>query len=416
MTGLLGKSANIGHIIRYGFISLVFAAVSLASVAAQARYASIVVDYETGKVLHAVNADTRNYPASLTKMMTIYLAFEAIRKGQLTMDRKLTVSARAAGARPSKLGLKRGETITVREAILALITKSANDVAVVIAEAIAGTERKFGRLMTKKARALGMKRTNFRNASGLPNRRQLSTARDMSILARKLLADFPSRYRLFSTKQFEFNGRRYKNHNSLLINYPGADGMKTGYTRASGYNLVVSAHRHGHRIIGVVFGGKSARARNSHMRRLLNRSFAKLTPSKPKTGPVAQQKPEKQAPKKPAGVPAAALAMSVPKPLRKPSTPRLQNTGGKAGWSIQVGAFKAKAPARRAAKRAARQLSGKHRGTRVLILPTKLGDELIYRARLVGLSQNSATEACRRLKSRRVSCVPVPPQRGDTKS
>ncbi len=411
MTVLLGKSANKGHIIRYGFISLVFAAVSLVSVAAQARYASIVVEYETGKVLHAVNADTRNYPASLTKMMTIYLAFEAVRKGQLTMDRKLTVSARAAGARPSKLGLKRGDTITVRDAILALITKSANDVAVVIAESIAGSERKFGRLMTKKARELGMKRTNFRNASGLPNRRQLSTARDMSILARKLLADFPARYRLFSTKQFEYNGRRYKNHNSLLINYPGADGMKTGYTRASGYNLVVSATQNGNRIIGVVFGGKSARARNSHMRRLLNRSFAKLTPSNPKTGPVA-----KQAPKKPAAVPAAAFAMSVPKPLRKPSTPRLQNTGGKAGWSIQVGAFKAKAPARRAAKRAARQLSGKHRGTRVLILPTKLGDELIYRARLVGLSQNSATEACRRLKSRSVSCVPVPPQRGDTKS
>lgn len=411
MTVLLGNSANKGHIIRYGFISLVFAAVSLVSVAAHARYASIVVEYETGKVLHAVNADTRNYPASLTKMMTIYLAFEAVRKGQLTMDRKLTVSARAAGARPSKLGLKRGDTITVRDAILALITKSANDVAVVIAESIAGTERKFGRLMTKKARELGMKRTNFRNASGLPNRRQLSTARDMSILARKLLADFPARYRLFSTKQFEYNGRRYKNHNSLLINYPGADGMKTGYTRASGYNLVVSATRDGNRIIGVVFGGKSARARNSHMRRLLNRSFAKLTPSKPATGPVAEQ-----APKKPSATPSAALAMSVPKPLRKPSTPRLQNTRGKAGWSIQVGAFKAKAPARRAAKRAARQLSGKHRGTRVLILPTKLGNELIYRARLVGLSQNSATEACRRLKSRRVSCVPVPPQRSETKS
>jgi len=411
MTVLLGKSANIGHIIRYGFISLVFAAVSLASVTAHARYASIVVEHETGKVLHAVNADTRNYPASLTKMMTIYLAFEAVRKGQLTMDRKLTVSARAAGARPSKLGLKKGETITVRDAILALITKSANDVAVVVAESIAGTERKFGRLMTKKARELGMKRTNFRNASGLPNRRQLSTARDMSILARKLLADFPGQYQLFSTKQFEFNGRKFRNHNSLLIDYPGADGMKTGYTRASGYNLVVSATRNGRRIIGVVFGGKSARARNSHMRRLLNRSFAKLTPSKPKTGPVA-----KQAPKKPTAAPSAAIAMSVPKPLRKPSTPRLQNTGGKAGWSIQVGAFKAKAPARRAAKRAARQLSGKHRGTRVLILPTKMGNELIYRARLVGLSQNSATEACRRLKSRRVSCVPVPPQRGDTKS
>ncbi len=411
MTVLLGKSANIGHILRYGFISLVFAAVALASVSVQARYASIVVDYETGKVLHSVNADTRNYPASLTKMMTIYLAFEAVKTGKLTMDQRLTVSARAAGARPSKLGLRKGETITVRDAILALITKSANDVAVVVAEALSGTERNFGVLMTKKARELGMKRTNFRNASGLPNRRQLSTARDMSKLARRLLTDFPAQYRMFSTKQFEFKGRKFRNHNSLLVDYPGADGMKTGYTRASGFNLVVSARRNGHRIIGVVFGGKSAKSRNRHMRRLLNRSFAKLTPEKPKTGTVAAQKP-----KKPISTPATTLAMSVPKPLRKPSAPRLQSTGGKAGWSIQVGAFRNKAPARQAAKQAARQLQRKHRGTRVQILPTKLGDELIYRARLVGLSQNSATEACRQLKSRRVSCVPVPPKPSDANS
>ena len=168
---------------------------------------------ETGKAIEEANADTRNYPASLVKMMTLYMAFEALRLGNLTLDQELPVSLRATGMPPSKLGLKRGDTIKVRDIILALVTKSANDAAVVMAEALGTKESRFARMMTKKARKLGMKRSSFRNASGLPNRRQLSTARDMAILARALIRDFPQYYQYFSATDFTYNGRKYRNHN-----------------------------------------------------------------------------------------------------------------------------------------------------------------------------------------------------------
>ena len=240
------------------------------------RYASIVVDAVTGEVLHADKADRRAYPASLTKMMTLYLLFEAVDQRRLGLDQKLKVSRRAAGMPPSKLGLKRGQSIRVRDAIKALVTKSANDVAVVVAEALGGNEQKFARLMTEKARALGMSRTTFRNASGLPNSQQLSTARDMARLAQALQRHFPHHYKVFSTKRFSYAGRSYKNHNKLLTNYSGTDGIKTGYTHASGFNLAASTKRDGRRLIAVVFGGKTAKSRDRHIRKLLDRGFAKL--------------------------------------------------------------------------------------------------------------------------------------------
>jgi D-alanyl-D-alanine carboxypeptidase len=243
---------------------------------AAARYASIIIDADTGRVLYEVNADTRNYPASLTKMMTLYMAFEALEKGKLRLNENLKVSKRASGMAPSKLGLKRGQTIKVKDIILALVTKSANDAAVVLAEALAGTETRFAKRMTAKARELGMSRTNFRNASGLPNRRQLSTARDMAILAQALINRYPKYYHYFSTTNFSYKGRRHRNHNSLLTKYDGTDGIKTGYIRASGFNLVASAVRDGRRIIGVVFGGKSSRSRDKHMAKLLDRGFTRV--------------------------------------------------------------------------------------------------------------------------------------------
>ncbi|HIP77618.1 MAG TPA: D-alanyl-D-alanine carboxypeptidase, partial [Kiloniellaceae bacterium] len=211
-------------------VTVVFA--GLSSESAQARYASIVVDADTGQVLHAVNADTRNYPASLTKMMTLYMVFDALENGKLRLDQQLPVSKRAAGMPPSKIGLKRGETISVRNAILALVTKSANDVAVVVAEALAGKETTFAQVMTKRARSLGMSRTTFRNASGLPNRGQKSTARDMSRLAKALMSDFPQHYHFFAVSKFSYKGRTYRSHNKLLRSYKGTDGIKTGYIRA----------------------------------------------------------------------------------------------------------------------------------------------------------------------------------------
>jgi len=389
---------------RLAYTFIIFLALFLTGGPAMARTASIVVDFETGEVLHAVNPDTRNYPASLTKMMTLYVAFDAIKKGKLSMTQPLRVSARAAAARPSKLGLSAGSTIALQDAILAMLTKSANDAAVVVAEAVAGSEYKFSLLMTQKAKEIGMSKSNFRNASGLPNRRQLSTARDMATLAKHLLTDFPDQYKLFSTPEFEFNGQTYRNHNALLDSYPGVDGMKTGYTRASGYNLVASAHRNGHRVIGVVFGGRSSSARNTRMRELLDGAFAKLE----------MPGSEKPAIAKVAGSAGSAsnanIVVARNDALSKPETPAAIDFSSKAGWGIQVGAFKDDAPARNAANKAVQQLRRNVRNSaQVVVVQVQQGDETIYRARLVGLSRNTANEACRRLQSRKLSCVPVPP-------
>lgn len=390
--------------IRKVFISVALLVAVVAGSPAYARTASIVIDVETGEVLHAVNPDTRNYPASLTKMMTLYVAFDAMKRGKLKMTQALPVSSRAAAARPSKLGLKAGSTITAEDAILAMLTKSANDAAVVVAEAIAGSEYKFSRLMTQKARTIGMTRSNFRNASGLPNRRQLSTARDMATLAKRLLKDFPEQYKLFSTPEFEFSGRRYSNHNKLLKSYPGVDGMKTGYTRASGYNLVASAQRDGRRIIGVVFGGRSSAARNSRMRNLLDKAFAKLDKE---PAPVQTTTPLA---KVAGSINGTSIVVARNDALRKPTNTTMQDTAGKAGWGIQVGAFKDDAPARKAAKKAVKQLRRNVRNTaQVVVVQVQQGTETIYRARLLGLSRSTANEACRRLQSRKLSCVPVPP-------
>ena len=223
---------------------------------ALAGYASIVVDAETGAVLSEQNADQRNYPASLTKMMTLYMVFDALERRQLALKQPIAVSRRAAGQAPSRLGLKAGQTITVEQAILALVTKSANDAATAVAEAIGGTELRFAEIMTRRARAIGMTSTTFRNASGLPDSRQVTTARDMATLSRALWRDFPQYYPYFSRERFTYRGRVIANHNNLLRSYAGADGIKTGYIRASGYNLAASAVRDGRRVIGVVLGGK----------------------------------------------------------------------------------------------------------------------------------------------------------------
>ncbi|MCZ6467248.1 MAG: D-alanyl-D-alanine carboxypeptidase, partial [Alphaproteobacteria bacterium] len=241
-----------------------------------AKYASVIMDAETGRVVHAVNANTRNYPASLTKMMTLYMVFAALEDGRLSMDQRLKVSARAARQPSSKLGLRKGQTITVKQAILAMVTKSANDVAATVAEALSGSERNFALTMTATARRLGMDRTIFRNASGLPHRGQQSTARDMAVLARALITDFPRHYHFFSTRTFTFGGIRHRNHNKMIATYDGADGIKTGYIRASGFNLVASAKRGDRRLIGVVFGGRSARGRDRHMATLLDKGFRVL--------------------------------------------------------------------------------------------------------------------------------------------
>ncbi|MCP1364976.1 D-alanyl-D-alanine carboxypeptidase, partial [Halomonas sp. BBD48] len=244
---------------------------------ANPRYASIVIDAQSGEVLSYDHADAVRYPASLTKMMTLYLLFEAIESGRLTMESRLPVSSHAAAQPPSKLWVRPGQTIAVKEAIPALIVKSANDVAAVVAEGLAGSESAFAERMTAKARALGMSSTTFRNASGLPDDRQVTTARDMATLSMHLMRDFPQYYGYFSRTQFVYLGKTYKGHNRLLGNYAGADGLKTGYIRASGFNVATSAVRDGRRIVSVVMGGFTAQSRDAHMAELLDRGFVRAS-------------------------------------------------------------------------------------------------------------------------------------------
>jgi len=242
---------------------------------ANSKYAGIVVDAKTGKTLYSSSADAYRYPASLTKIMTLYLVFEELEAGRLSLSSRLTVSKYASGRPPSKLGLKPGTTIKVKDAILALVTKSANDVATVIAENIGGTEKAFAARMTRTARALGMSKTTFRNPHGLPNSGQRTTARDMATLGRAVQEHFPQYYGYFKTRAYKYKGRTYGNHNKLLGRVKGVDGIKTGYIRASGFNLVTSVNRDGRHIVAVVMGGRTGASRNAQMVKLINRYLPK---------------------------------------------------------------------------------------------------------------------------------------------
>ena len=232
-------------------------------------YAAIVVDDKSGFVLHEVSADEPRHPASLTKIMTLYLLFEQLEGGKLKLDTPLPISTRAAMQNPTKLGLKANQTIKVEDAIKGLVTKSANDAAVVVAEAIGGSEEEFAKLMTLKARALGMTSTTYVNASGLPAEEQITTARDQAVLGRAIQHRFPGYYQYFATPSFRYKGAEMHNHNTLLGQVKGVDGIKTGYTEASGYNLVSSVRRDEKHIVAVVLGGTSNAARDARMRQLI---------------------------------------------------------------------------------------------------------------------------------------------------
>lgn len=245
---------------------------------AEGKYAAFVYDANKGDVLFERNADSLRYPASLTKMMTLYLLFDALDAGKVDLSTPLRVSSRAAAMPPSKLYLKAGSTIRVKDAILALITKSANDVAVTVAENLAGSESAFAKQMTSKARSIGMTRTTFANASGLPNPRQRTTARDMARLGLSLRTEHPRDFNYFSTRSFSYKGVSYGNHNRLLGRVGGVNGIKTGYIRASGFNLVTNVEKDNRHLVAVVLGGKSGRSRDQHMASLINRYIKKASP------------------------------------------------------------------------------------------------------------------------------------------
>lgn len=254
------------------FVAL-FALGLAAPASAQDRYSAIVMDARTNEVLLEDQADAARFPASLTKMMTLYMLFEALERGDVTMDTRLTASRNASRQPPSRLGLRRGDTITVDQAIRALVVQSANDVATMVGERLGGSEARFASNMTARARELGMTDTRFANASGLPDARHRTTARDMATLAQALWRDFPEHYHVFQTPSFAWRRGSGRNHNRLLGQVEGVDGIKTGYTRASGFNLATMAERNGHRVIVVVLGGETSAARDAQVAYLVEGAY-----------------------------------------------------------------------------------------------------------------------------------------------
>ncbi len=374
------------------------------------RYSSIVIQATDGSVLSAVNPDDPRYPASLTKMMTLYMTFEALRDRRLVLGQLVPVSPHAASMSPSKLGLLPSTQITVEQAILGLVTKSANDAACALGELMAGgDEDRFAQAMTLRARALGMARTTFRNASGLPDPEQVSTARDFAILARHLVTDFPLQYRYFSVPGFVFHGRMIPNHDHLLQTYPGADGIKTGFTDLSGFNLVTSAVRGDTRLIGVVMGAARAGERDLHMEALLDNGFAALNiPVLPHGAgtnlALGQRFPP--VPGSATSLRAAAADMVAAQAgfaVRPPPVELPRGVKAPVRWAVQVGAFPSEEAARRAAGAARRIASVGD----VRVETVVSHGRSTYRAQLTGLGPQEARAACVALSRKRVPCSPI---------
>lgn len=428
-------------------IGLLLVVTALPLQAANPRYAGMVVDLDEGEVLYAENEDARRYPASLTKVMTLYLAFEALEQGRLQLDQPLPVSSQAASMPASKLWLSTGSSILVDEAIRALAVRSANDVAVVVAEALGGSERGFAQLMTAKARELGMRNTTFRNASGLPDDRQITTARDMVTLAVRVMQDFPDYYHYFGLQEFTYRGTRHTSHNRLVRNYPGADGLKTGFIRASGFNVITTAKRGDRRLMGIVMGGFTAQSRDKHMASLLDRSFARAAlrdqqnfvsdlnfaaeymafapsstpaPSRdtaPAAAPAsAPEQPVLVASYTPVSAPTESVsAPAADEPARQPQEDPLQAfierervmaaSAAASGWGIQVGAFSQEDQAQRYAREAADYLSRDVGGQ--VAVDASAGQSPVFRARLMALEEPQARQACEQLRSRGMDCMVV---------
>jgi D-alanyl-D-alanine carboxypeptidase len=372
-----------------------------------AKDAYLIVDAASGRELSSDQPDELRYPASLTKLMTLYLTFSALDSGKLSLNDALPVSMNALNAPPTKMGMSPNGTVTVRDAVMGLVTRSANDAAVLLAEGLGGNEASFARQMTQKARQLGMSSTVFRNASGLPNPDQVTTARDMARLANALLRDFPHYYPVFSVLSYNYRGRSLENHNHMLASYAGADGLKTGYTNASGFNLVMSAVRDNRRLIGVVMGGHTAHQRDRLMAELMDQGF-QLT-----------QKRSIQ-PWTSARVPASArytAANFVPgigpidgrglAGFGKSESAHGHNapTSIAGSWVIQVGSFSNSRAAQAALERATGALpeATRNHGA-VTIDEVQISDKTLHRARLINLSQQEAVDGCKKLSRRKIHC------------
>lgn len=392
---------------------------------ANSKYAGIVIDANTGKTLYESSADALRYPASLTKMMTLYIAFEALKSGKVSKSTRIPVSAYAAGRPPSKLGLKAGQTITLESAIYALVTKSANDVASALGEYFGGSEAGFARIMTAKARSLGMSRTVFRNPHGLPDARQVTTARDMARLGIALREHFPQYYGYFSTRVFDYGKRRYRNHNRLLGKVRGVDGIKTGYTRASGFNLVSSVRSGKRSIVAVVMGGRTGASRNAQMKKLIAAYLPKAS-TRDRGNLVAKGK---AANVQVAGVPVLPRT-DIPVPVRKPvsaattetvaaasSTPLVDPVrtaavapAGQAepvaeGWVVQVASLPSRDEAVAFLERIRDEAGPVLARAEGFTTTFEKDGTLYYRARFGGFAgKDAAWKACSSLKRRKISC------------
>jgi len=427
----------------------------------QPKYASIVVDAKTGEVLYEQNADAHRYPASITKIMTMYLTFEALADHRLSFDDRLTISPHAAAQAPSKVGLRPGQTISVRDAMDAIAVLSANDMAVAMAEKLGGTEAHFAELMTAKAKQLGMNNTQYVNANGLPDNRQLTTARDIATLSRAVLRDYPQYYAFFSTREFTYAGRTTKNHNHLLGSMPGVDGIKTGFTNASGFNLAASAVRDDRRLIAVVLGGSSTASRDLHVEDLLDAGFT--VEKKREMGQqttIAQNLREplptgaiERAPveegdadqsgvhivvdgKTPSGrvhstikakadtdgaactvkrvrvhhklVKRCVTPVSDAKPAAADSAKAIkaQVAKGEEGWQVQLGAYKSSAQAHAQLARMTDKFSGALSASEGGSVQHSAGN---YRVRFAGLSADEAAKACETIKAQGQACMAMRP-------
>lgn len=375
------------------------------------------MDAQTGKILSSDHADSPRFPASLTKMMTLFLTFEALDRGKIHINKYLSVSQNAMNQPPSKLGIHPSRPITVKQAILALVTRSANDVAMAMAETIGGSQRGFAALMNERARTLGMKNTVFYNPSGLPDPRQKTTARDIATLARALMQYFPHHYHYFGTKSFVYRGTIITTHNNLMRRFKGMDGLKTGYIGASGFNLAASAVRNNRRVIVVVFGGKTALRRDNHVADLLNRGFAlvareklpiqvaaagKTTPPPiVATAPITAELSNPTKPGQAMVKPAATQQLVNYLPIEDRAAPATQQpasvtTAG--GWGIQVGAYGSQALGEQALDVARGILTGLPGSAQGVVLPAQTPQGLVYRARFLGLTAEDASSACKRLR------------------
>ncbi|WP_346433411.1 D-alanyl-D-alanine carboxypeptidase [Oricola sp.] len=424
------KSA--AHLISALLFAIFFVAALAPGAHANPKYASIVIDANTGKVLHARYADSPRYPASLTKMMTLYMVFEALEQGKIKTSTRVPFSAHAASMQPTKLGVPAGKSISVETGIYSLVTKSANDAAAALGELLGGTESNFAKMMTAKARQLGMSNTTFRNASGLPNSKQVTTARDMATLGIALQEHFPRQFKYFETPSFKYGRTTMRNHNRLLGRVAGVDGIKTGYTRASGFNLVTSVHKDGRSIVAVVMGGKTGRSRDAHMEELLAANVRKGSKRRgnmliarvggttfsglPAT--IAQididEIPLPASPQRSAtiGAPVAASVVTAyaaepaPRPAAGIDTMSTASTQSRDGWVIQIASLPSQDEAvaflRQAQDRAGSVLDGRS----PFVEEFQKGSTVYHRARFSGFgSKSAAWNACKALKKYNYSCL-----------